>query len=340
MKLIKKLLPLVTVGVTVSTAAPLMTSCGETVFTIKFDAGEGVTVKDQRIIKGEPIKEPVVEKQGSYCIGWLCDGEFWNFDTDIPTKNMTLKAYWVADWEDTSTNLLSQDEEGFSQHAEIQVAAGNDGITRAAEMYFKEGEEQGQTVKTPKERVKNDILVQLGVLAKEGAIIEFLAPGSIPGLEFVGRIKSAYSDITIDEVSYLEDYTPVGKPHNRAKITGTLSLNLTAELIDETTKKEVGVYMLHTRHYLENVPYEIDDFNIGDHAWNVRTTLQLLNSSGYNDWEIDRSYLGCAIYNNGQTFFDNDIKSWTINSQEKIAESNIKPITWVSTYMDTVAHGN
>ncbi len=60
-----------------------------------FNADGGTAVADQTVVEGEKLKEPVTEREGYTFEGWFDEnGRKWDFDNDVLTKDITLKARW------------------------------------------------------------------------------------------------------------------------------------------------------------------------------------------------------------------------------------------------------
>lgn len=63
------------------------------VYHISFDTG-AMPIKAQKIKQGDVIEEPKVTRKNFYIIYWTYEGKKWDFENDVPTCDMTLKAEW------------------------------------------------------------------------------------------------------------------------------------------------------------------------------------------------------------------------------------------------------
>lgn len=92
-------------------------------FTVNFDSNGGSEVESQRVLSGNPLREPEPPYlEGHFINGWYREDDLsieskWNFEIDRVYQNMTLYAGWTAnDIEDPTEGLiyeLNEDNTGY-----------------------------------------------------------------------------------------------------------------------------------------------------------------------------------------------------------------------------------
>ena len=65
-------------------------------YTVKFDAGYSINIPDQKVLEGNKVTRPEIERTGYTLDGWFCNGEEWRFNSDVVLNNMELEAEWTA----------------------------------------------------------------------------------------------------------------------------------------------------------------------------------------------------------------------------------------------------
>lgn len=65
-------------------------------YTVKFDAGYSINISDQKVLEGNKVTRPEIERTGYTLDGWFCNGEEWRFNSDVVLNNMELEAEWTA----------------------------------------------------------------------------------------------------------------------------------------------------------------------------------------------------------------------------------------------------
>ena len=68
----------------------------DTYYTVTFDSDGGSAVQAQTVLEGEKASAPTTEKVGYTFAGWYNGETEFNFEEDVITENITLKAKWTA----------------------------------------------------------------------------------------------------------------------------------------------------------------------------------------------------------------------------------------------------
>ena len=71
-------------------------------YNISFTSGYSVKVDSQTVREGVTIAKPTLNRDGYTLEGWYCNDEKWVFNTNTPTRDMTLEARWTANTYDVS----------------------------------------------------------------------------------------------------------------------------------------------------------------------------------------------------------------------------------------------
>lgn len=75
----------------------LLVSCGKS-FNVDFDLDGGTSetiINTQKVKDGDLLEKPInPTKENHTFLGWIIDGEFWDFENDKVRKDIKLKAFW------------------------------------------------------------------------------------------------------------------------------------------------------------------------------------------------------------------------------------------------------
>lgn len=112
-----------------------------TYYTVAFDSMGGSSVESQRILEGNPVKNPDAPKRENYSfLGWYKssanDAEEWHFSTDRVSQDMTLYAKWQSSEDLTTTESLTFERKGDAyivtgangQEERVVIPAEHDGL--------------------------------------------------------------------------------------------------------------------------------------------------------------------------------------------------------------------
>ncbi|MDE6617978.1 MAG: leucine-rich repeat protein, partial [Clostridiales bacterium] len=88
-----------------------------TYYTVAFDSMGGSSVESQRILEGNPVKNPDAPKRENYSfLGWYKstdeNADEWKFSTDRVNSNITLYAKWQSNETQTTTESLTYQQNG------------------------------------------------------------------------------------------------------------------------------------------------------------------------------------------------------------------------------------
>ncbi|MDY4819441.1 MAG: InlB B-repeat-containing protein [Bacilli bacterium] len=113
------------------------------VYTVKFKTGYSATVKDQKILKGNKVERPQLNRTGYNLDGWYCNGEEWRFNSDVVLNNMELTAKWTP-----KQYTISFDSDGGTPVDNMVVTYDSDYTlpTSSKDLYTLAGWKYGETI--------------------------------------------------------------------------------------------------------------------------------------------------------------------------------------------------
>ena len=65
-------------------------------YVVSFDSGFNYNVPNQKVLEGNKVPSPEIDRIGYTLDGWYCNGEEWRFNSDIVLNDMKLEAEWTA----------------------------------------------------------------------------------------------------------------------------------------------------------------------------------------------------------------------------------------------------
>lgn len=65
-------------------------------YVVSFDSGFNYNVPNQKVLEGNKVTRPEIDRTGYTLDGWYCNGEEWRFNSDIVLNDMELEAEWTA----------------------------------------------------------------------------------------------------------------------------------------------------------------------------------------------------------------------------------------------------
>ena len=85
-------------------------------YVVSFDSGFNYNVPDQKVLEGNKVIRPEIDRTGYTLDGWYCNGEEWRFNSDIVSNDMNLAASWTA-----KSYTINFDEDGGDEVDNLTV---------------------------------------------------------------------------------------------------------------------------------------------------------------------------------------------------------------------------
>lgn len=84
--------------------------------TVQFESGCDWKVETQRVVSGEKAKEPgnAPLREGFLLAGWEADGRLWDFQKNIPDRDITLRAKWLKKQGDADFYCYMEEERDYT----------------------------------------------------------------------------------------------------------------------------------------------------------------------------------------------------------------------------------
>lgn len=118
----------------------LFSACnqGPIKYTVTFDTDGGTEVQSVQVVSGEKVQKPTTEKDGCALVGWFNGVDEWNFNKDVVTKNITLKAKWTTQMFVVEDGVITGTNSLFKSVSVVDIPSEIDGetITKIGEYAF------------------------------------------------------------------------------------------------------------------------------------------------------------------------------------------------------------
>ena len=98
-------------------------------YTVTFDADGGTEVQSVQVERGEKVQSPQTEKEGYALVGWFNGQVKWNFNVDVVTEDVTLKAKWTTQMYEVEDGVITRTNKLFKDVTVVDIPSEIDGVT-------------------------------------------------------------------------------------------------------------------------------------------------------------------------------------------------------------------